>query len=127
MDYTNIEAVKAAISNETGVPAVFLTGETEEENRALAQAVLDYKRDHEATAPQSAPKDAKSEFVAWLNGDIQPEPMPAPTPAPNYPTIQDGGEPHPGSTTRTAKEQFEDMAARAFAFDPRKEGNWHKL
>ena len=81
----DIEARNARdkVSAETGVPANLLTGQTEEENKALADAILKWR------GPDA--------ILKWRG------------PQQNYPTVPDGGTVNPftGGTTR---EQFESWA-----------------
>lgn len=58
---------KQELEKLTGVPAELLTGDTIEENLALAKALNAYKNEY-----NSAPKDtsAKGQFAAWLESTL---------------------------------------------------------
>lgn len=58
---------KQELEKLTGVPANLLTGDTIEENLALAKALTAYKAEHD-----SEPKDtsARGQFADWLNARL---------------------------------------------------------
>lgn len=122
-----LEEVKQEISLKTGVPASLLTGETVEEDIALAKALLAYKREHEAQEPKSTAQ----QFAEWTSAQFGEEPPADETTAalyeieqaakgPNYPTVTDGGEVEHAGSQGTTKEQFEQWFYERSALDPRK-------
>lgn len=134
----NMENLKRAIEQRTGVPASLLTGETAEENIAQAKALLAYKRE----AEDSRQKDTQAQFAEWFaafTGIEQPDETAkalediaeaARVEAGGYPRIQDGGEiDHAGMPDgRSTAEQFGEWLGRKLAFDPLKDENgWKRL
>lgn len=65
----NLEELKQAIVKETGIPASLLKGETIEENIALAKALLAYKKEVNATKPQTTAE----QFRSWTTQQIGSE------------------------------------------------------
>lgn len=133
----NIDELKTAIEQGTGIPASLLTGETEEENIAQAKAFLAYKRESEATRPKST----REQFKEWLNasqGIEEPDTAGAAleeiqealrVEAGGYPKVPDGGTPAGDfPDPRPAREQFAEYFGQIAAFDPFKDMNgWKRL
>lgn len=134
----NIEELKQAIEQRAGVPASLLTGETAEENIALAKAFLAYKKEYAAKQPKST----REQFADWFNKQqgIEPQDTAAQAlaeieeqariDAGGYPRIADGGNVLAGGHLpdgRPASEQFADWAGQQMAFNPFKEDGWTHL
>lgn len=133
----NIDELKTAIEQGTGIPASLLTGETEEENIAQAKAFLAYKRESEATRPKST----REQFKEWLNasqGIEEPDTAGAAleeiqealrVEAGGYPKVPDGGTPAGDfPDPRPNREKFAEWLGQASAFNPFKDAEgWEKL
>lgn len=128
----NADDVKIVISKRTGIPITLLTGETVEEDIAKAKALLAYKQEADAKRP----KTAKEQFVEWADGAEDPGTETNPFKdledaayyeAGGYPKIQDGGEVTGLPDGRTPAEQFSEWASKQFAYDPFRQGIWHKI
>lgn len=59
--------VNAEIEALTGVPASLLTGETAEENIALARALIAYKNESSTTNPQ----EPEAQFAEWFKQEMR--------------------------------------------------------
>lgn len=122
-----IEELKQAIEERTGIPALFLTGETAEENIARAKAILAYKKRME----DKRPKTVQEEFEEWFNdisGQRKQDPKEAALAdleatvqreASAYPILKDGqadtsNMPDP----RPVREQFAEWMEQNAAFNP---------
>ena len=125
----NIDEIKTAIEQGTGVPVSLLTGETAEENKAQAKAILafkkDYKAQHGSTHEQFGAwfnavqgietQDTAGEALAQIQEALRIE-------AGGYPKVPDGGEPAGRmQDPRPTREQFAEWFAGKSAFDPLKD------
>lgn len=133
----NIDELKTAIEQGTGIPASLLTGETEEENIAQAKAFLAYKRESEAARPKST----REQFKEWLNasqGIEEPDTAGAAleeiqealrVEAGGYPRVPDAGEPAGRlPDPRPTREQFAEYFGSVAAFDPFKgQDGWKRF
>lgn len=125
----NLEEVKQEIEQRTGVPASFLTGETAEENIAMAKALLAYKK---KTATE-APRSTREQFAGWLQGMTGEAPQDAAeaalapleealrAEAGGFPMTADAGEVRGMPDPRPAREQFADWFKDVTAFNPFKD------
>lgn len=133
----NIDELKTAIEQGTGVPASLLTGETAEENIAQAKAFLAFKKESEAHSPKSTAE----QFGAWFNAvqGIEPQDTAGAALAEiqeavrvaegGYPKVPDGGEPAGNMPDpRPNREKFAEWLGQASAFNPFKDAEgWEKL
>lgn len=125
----NLEEVKQEIEQRTGVPASFLTGETAEENIAMAKALLAYKKKKAAEAPRSP----REQFAEWARGMAGEAPQNAAedalapleealrVDAGGYPMTADAGEVGNIPDPRPAREQFAEWFKDVTAFNPFKD------
>ncbi len=122
------EELKNLISQNTGVPAEMLTGETPEENITRARQLLAFKTDNST-------QDPGEQFASWIRyqtGDLEEVNNPEAAlneiaeqvriEAGGYPRIPDGGASNitgfTGQDTRSTEEAFNEWFYNASAFDP---------
>lgn len=129
----NIEEIKQAIEQRTGIPGPLLTGETAEEVISTAKALLAFWREN----AEQKPKTARDQFSDWfgavqgieepdikLNALLEIEEA-ARVDAGGYPRVKDGTvEQNPLPDPRPAAEQFTDWFLQKTAFNPYKEDGW---
>ena len=134
------DELKNLISQNTGIPAEMLTGETPEENITRARQLLAFKRDNSTQAPA----DPGEQFASWIRSQTgEPEEVTTPETALNeiaeqvrveaggYPRIPDGGASNitgfTGQDARPTEEIFKEWLYNASAFDPFSNDGWTQL
>lgn len=132
----DINELKKEVEVRTGVPASLLTGETSEEIIANAKAILAFKKEQEAEAPQTTAQqfskwlrqtegieevDEAGQALAELEDSLRGYSL----------NIKDGGNPYINGKEmpdgRSTAEQFGDWMRGQFAFDPFKDSSNFKL
>ena len=133
----DINELKSEVEARTGVPASLLTGETSEEVIARAKAILAFRKEHAAEAPQTPAQ----QFAKWMRATQGIEEVDEAGQAlaeledslRGYSlNIKDGGNPYINGKEmpdgRSTAEQFGDWMRGQFAFDPFKDKDgWKPL
>ena len=134
------DELKNLISQNTGIPAEMLTGETPEENITRARQLLAFKRDNSTQAAE----DPGELFANWIRSQTgELEKVKTPEAALNeiaeqvridnggYPIIPDGGASNitgfTGQDARPTEEIFKEWFYNASAFDPFSNDGWTQL
>lgn len=125
----NIDELKTAIEQGTGVQASLLTGETSEEVIAQAKAFLAFKKESE----DRRPKSTAEQFGSWFNavqGIEEPDEAGAALASiqeavrvaeGGYPRVPDGGTPQNIEYRQDPRDAFKEWFGDVSAYDPRKD------
>ena len=133
----DINELKSEVETRTGIPATLLTGETTEEIIAKAKAILAFKKEQEAEAPQTTAQqfskwlkqtegieevDEAGQALAELEDSLRGYSL----------NIKDSGDPYINGKEipdgRSTAEQFGDWMQGQLAFDPFKDKDgWKPL
>lgn len=132
----DINELKSEVEARTGVPASLLTGETSEEVIARAKAILAFRKEHAAEAPQTPAQ----QFAKWMRATQGIEEVDEAGQALAdledslrvYPVVTDGGNPYINGKEmpdgRSTAEQFAEFMSNKLAFDPFKDKDgWKPL
>lgn len=93
---------KQHIQSKTGIPAELLTGETPEDDLALAASLLAFKQ-------ENTNKSTAEQFADWMNGEAPAAPQSVDEPH-KYPVIHDAGELPQAPRKVPACDQFAEWA-----------------
>ena len=73
MESNELFEIRTKISNETGVPVELLDGETEEDNRSRALAIMAFKKGHGSSGtidPKDKENNTAKQFALWFNNQL---------------------------------------------------------
>lgn len=137
----NHEEFKKLISKKTYIPIPLLTGETPEEDIAIARALVAFRAEHDKEFKTTRQQFA--EYLAELDGvEVQSDTqkaineledslrtsLSADMAQPSYPRVTDLGEANVQTGDgRPTNEQFAEWLGQQTAFDPRKDNGWTQL
>lgn len=128
-----LNELKEQISARTGIPAILLTGDSEQSVLDYARKLLDYKTEDEPEKKRSL----SEQFVDWfkgVSGHEDPEPSDPLSDIAEQVRIDTGGYPViPDSSTvtikghKSASEELADFIKEKSTFDPFKHGGWKRI